>query len=100
MASYSTIPKDEAEPLVSAAPKAASPKFKAAALALCLASAVAGYHAPAAIKYLSFGATGGEKLPSSELNGSWDVQICLKGKNYCLGPVLKSTTGASGAPDN
>ena len=44
MAPYSTIPKDEAEPLVAAAPKAASPKFKAAALAICLASAVAGYH--------------------------------------------------------
>ena len=28
MATYSTIPKDEAEPLVAAAPKAASPKFK------------------------------------------------------------------------
>jgi hypothetical protein len=35
MATYATIPKDEAEPLVSAAPKAASPKFKAAALAKC-----------------------------------------------------------------
>ena len=85
MASYSTIPKDEAEPLVAAAPKAASPKFKATALAICLFSAVAGDQAPKAIKYLSFGATGGNNLPSSELNGSWDVQICLKGKNYCLG---------------
>ena len=65
MASYSTIPKDEADPLVAAAPKSASPKFKAAALMLCLASAVAGYHAPAAFKYLSFGATGGGNLPSS-----------------------------------
>ena len=64
MASYSTIPKDEAEPLVAAAPKAASPKFKAAALALCIASAVAGYQAaPAAAKYLSFWATGGDNLP-------------------------------------
>ena len=40
MATYSTIPKDESEPLVAAAPKSASPKFKAAALMLCLASAV------------------------------------------------------------
>ena len=77
MATYATIPKDEADPLVATPPKAASPKFKAAALMLCLASAVAGYHAPAAFKYLSFGATGGNNLPSSELNGSWDVQICL-----------------------
>ena len=53
MASYETVPK-EAEPLVAAAPKAASPKFKAAALAICLFSAVAGYQAPAAVKYLSF----------------------------------------------
>ena len=42
MASYSTIPKDEAEPLVAAAPKAASPKFKVTAAALCIACAVAG----------------------------------------------------------
>ena len=84
MNNYETIPK-EAEPLVAAAPKSASPKFKAAALVLCLASAVAGYHAPAAFKYLSFGATGGEDLPSSQLAGSWDVQICLKSKNFCLG---------------
>ena len=53
MAPYATIPKDEAEPLVAAAPKAASPKFKAAALAICLTSAVAGYQAPSAAKSLS-----------------------------------------------
>ena len=35
MAGYETIPK-EAEPLVAAAPKTTSPKFKAAALAICL----------------------------------------------------------------
>ena len=40
MATYATIPKDEAEPLVAAAPKT-SPKFKAAALAICLTSLVA-----------------------------------------------------------
>ena len=86
MASYSTIPKDEAEPLVAAAPKAASPKFKVTAAALCIACAVAGYNAPAAVgKFLSFGATGGEDLPSSQLAGSWDVQICLKSSNFCLG---------------
>jgi hypothetical protein len=84
MAAYATIPKDEAEPLVAAAPKSASPKFKAAALALCLASAVAGYQAPKAVKSLFFTAQGGFNPPQNP-TASWDVQICLKSKNYCLG---------------
>ncbi len=86
MASYSTIPKDEAEPLVAAAPKAASPKFKVTAAALCLACAVAGYQAPSAVKTLFFTAQGGFDPPGPQNpTASWDVQICLKGKNYCLG---------------
>lgn len=75
MASYETIPK-ETEPLVSAAPKAASPKFKAAALAICLTAAVAGYAAPSAIKYLAFSTQGNGNLPAPLY--SQDVQLCLE----------------------
>ena len=82
MASYETIPK-ETEPLVAAAPKA-SPKFKAAALAICLTSAVAGYAAPSAIKYLAFSTQGNGNLPNNVVY-SRDVQICLEDdSDYCL----------------
>ena len=103
MATYATIPKDEAEPLVAAAPKAASPKFKAAALALCLASAVAGYQAPTAVKSLFFTAQGGFS-PSQTPTASWDVQICLptkdkKEQKYCLGVPGKGDNGFGDSSD-
>ena len=91
MTSYETIPK-EAEPLVAAAPKSASPKFKAAALAICLCSAVAGYQAPAAIKFLHLSTQGNGKLPAPSY--SHDVQICLEDdSDYCLGVPNKGDSG-------
>ena len=59
MAIFATIPKDEAEPLVAAAPKAASPKFKVTAAAICLACAVAGYQAPSETEKFCIGGTEG-----------------------------------------
>ena len=83
MAGYETIPK-ETEPLVAAAPKSASPKFKITAAALCLACAVAGYHAPAAVRYLAFSTEGNGNLPNNVVY-SRDVQICLEDdSDYCL----------------
>ena len=75
MASYETIPKeDEGAPLQ---PKHKSAKFAATVAAICIASAVVGTQAPAAVMALNSYFSAGERLQLSYLADTKDESVCL-----------------------
>lgn len=90
MAAYNTIPSITEEDAPLTAPKpAASRKSTAIVAAICLASAVAGFKAPSAVGALVNFATD----PMGKPTTSEKVQICMRGKNFCLGMPSKGDNG-------